>query len=166
MKSKSMSIPEKYIPYVKRGYAGSGLLFLAMMEEMAEMSSQDEAREFAKKVMRRTGFLAGQMMAKKMKKNDLAGFAEGYKQAFPNLEILEESEERFSIRCDFCGAYDVWKGVGLSDEKISELAEVYCLRDIAFAEAFNPGIRLEFGARIMKGERHCEWNHTFNQPDE
>ena len=166
MKSEPTMIPDKYIPYVKRGFAGSGLLFLAMVEEMAERSSQDEAREFAKQVMRRTGALAGQMMAKRMEKNDLAEFAEGYKQGFPNLEILEESEEKFSVRCDFCGAYDVWKGLGLSEEKISELADIYCLRDIAFAEAFNPNIKLEFGARIMKGDSHCEWNHTFNQPAE
>ncbi len=163
MKSEALKIPEEYLPYVKRGYAGSGLLFLAMMEEMAERSSQDVAQEFAAKVMRRAGGLAGRLMAKKLKRNDLVGFAEGYKQAFPNLEVLEESEEKFSIRCDFCGANDVWRDLGLSDERISELADIYCLRDIAFAESFNPNIKLEFGARIMKGERHCEWNHSFSQ---
>ena len=159
MKSKPKRIPEEYLPYVKRGFAGSGLVFLAIIEQMAEKSSEAEAREFGERVMRRAGEMAGELMARKMKRHDLAGFAEGYKQSFPNFDTIEESDDRFSVRGDFCGAYDVWKDLGLSDEEISSLADIYCVRDVAFAEAFGPNITLEFGARIMKGDPYCEWNH-------
>jgi L-2-amino-thiazoline-4-carboxylic acid hydrolase len=161
MKKQKAKVPDKYLPYIKRGYASSGLLFLAMLEELGERFSEEETMEFAKRVMRRTGTLSGKLMAKKMPRNDMVGFAEGYAKAFPNLDIVEYSEEKFIVRCDFCGAYEIWKDLGLSDEKISELAEIYCSRDVAFARAFNPRINLEYGERIMKGDKVCEWRHTF-----
>ena len=47
-------------------------------------------------------------------------------------------------------------------QRIRELGDIYCWGDLAYAQAFNPDIRLEFEGRQAEGWQRCRWIFTLN----
>jgi len=135
-----------------------------MLEEMIKKFGPVEAEAIAKAAVMRKGALAGHKAAATTRLSGLQGLREVHRKAFPTMEVIEFTDTRYIMRDYHCPVYEAWKQQGLTDERIAELADIYCIGDAAFAKAFDPRIELRFGARLMKGQPYCEWIYTIKDP--
>ncbi|MDR2453509.1 MAG: L-2-amino-thiazoline-4-carboxylic acid hydrolase [Bifidobacteriaceae bacterium] len=68
----------------------------------------------------------------------------------------EESETAFAYTVSHCAYADMYRRLGLA-----ELGPVLsCLRDAAFAEGFDPRMRLDRPQTIMRGAPLCQFRYT------
>lgn len=69
------------------------------------------------------------------------------------LDLLEQSPERFSFNVTRCRYAEMYRALGLADLGSS----LSCGRDFALIEGFNPAIRLRRTQTIMEGASHCDF---------
>jgi hypothetical protein len=71
-------------------------------------------------------------------------------------EHLEESDTVFAYNVSYCAYAEMYQRLGLG-----ELGPVLsCLRDAAFAEGFDPRMRMERPQTIMEGAPVCQFRYT------
>ncbi|MHB1416530.1 MAG: L-2-amino-thiazoline-4-carboxylic acid hydrolase [Chloroflexota bacterium] len=150
---------------ILNGYRSAGTIFRTMVEEMEERFGKELAHEVACAAVRRKGLAAGQAATKKFGKGSFQELAAAHHASFADDAILELSETRYAVRDNACGVVESWRAAGLSPERIKELADIYCWGDLAFAQAFNPDIELEFVSRIAEGKPYCHWLFTLAQTE-
>lgn len=145
---------------IMNGYRVAGTIFMAMVDEMEERFGKEVAHEVARAAVRRKGLAAGNAAARKYGTGGLRNLAAAHQASFAGDNIVELSEARYAVRDQRCGIVEGWRNAGLSPKRIRELADIYCWGDLAYAQAFNPAIELEFVSRIAEGEPCCHWLFT------
>lgn len=151
---------------IMNGYRGAANLFRALVEELEARYGREAAHEIARAVVRKKGLWAGELAARTAGTGGLSNLAAAHRRNFANVEVAELSETRYGVLDHRCAIVEAWRGAGLSRERIKELADLYCWGDLAFAQAFNPEIELEFISRIAEGEPHCHWLYSLERPPE
>ena len=127
-----------------------------MQEDMGE----EETVEFLKKYTSKRMLEYGKAQAAKAEVAGLAEYTEqfrnidGYKNML-TMEIVEDTEKAFALKVTGC----VWASVFL-DEDAGELGNaMVCHGDYAWAEGFNPKIKLVRDKTLMRGDDIC--NHRY-----
>lgn len=151
---------------IMHGYRGAANLFRAMVEELEARYGREVAWDIGRAVVRKKGLWAGELAAQTAGTGGLSNLARAHRANYANVEVSELSETRYGVIDHRCAIVEAWRDAGLSPERVKELADLYCWGDLAFAQAFNPNIELEFLSRIAEGAPKCHWLYSLKRPSE
>jgi len=145
-----------YRQFFKNRYRESIRLAKAMQEDMGE----DKTIDFLKKNTSKRMLDYGKTQAGDAKDTSLGQYTEqfrdvdGYKNML-EMEIVEDTEKAFELKVTGC----IWASV-FRDEEAGELGNaMVCHGDYAWAEGFNPNIKLVRDKTLMQGDPIC--NHRY-----
>jgi len=145
------------------GYRAAGNVFRAFVEVLEARYGKAEAAAVAREAVRLKARFAGEFAAARFGKGGLEQLAAAHKAGFPEIEVLELTPQRYVLRDRHCAIVEGWRKSGVSDERVRELADLYCWGDLSFAQAFNPKIKLEFQGRLAEGKPYCQWVFTLDE---
>ncbi len=154
--------PEELKNAVLGGYRAAGLVFRAFVDVLEARYGKEEAAAIAREAVRLKGEAAGELAAAKFGRGGFKNLRAAHEAGYPTTEILEQTPNRYLARDYHCAIVDGWRSSGLSQDRIRELADLYCWGDLHFARAFNPRIQLEFQSRIAEGSPCCLWLFTLD----
>jgi hypothetical protein len=136
----------------------------------------DEAKEIIYRTRYEESFKKGQELAKKTDKHDdLIEFGKLFTGALQNLGVNEpkwdDPTRKFIVKTKKKVVYSnkpwdgcsmkipyVWKEMGLDDETIRMLGEIYCVpSDSGWREGFNQKIDFKFNKLVTRGDPYCEF---------
>jgi hypothetical protein len=118
--------------------------------------------DFARKAIFRCGCFHGKDIAAKCTDiSDLRKFAEVFpgttgKKIF-EMEVMELSDQKFSLEFHYCPLVSAWIKQGFSDEDIAKLCDIAMDGDRGIASNF-PAFQFELGKTIAQGDPVCEIN--------
>jgi hypothetical protein len=161
MAFKDMS-EEQIQAVVDGGYRAAGNIFRCMMDALEARYGKEAACAIGDEVVRLKSLNNGALGTSRFGKGGLANLRAFHAYGFPEVEILEFSPNRYVIRDHHCAIVEGWRKFGLSEERIKELGEVFCVGDLYVAQCFNPNIQLEFQGRLAEGKPYCQWAFTLN----
>ncbi len=159
----SQKLSEDAQRLVASGYRNAANIFLFFVEELEARYGKKEARAIASAVVRRKGLAAGNVAANAVGRSGLRELAEAHRRFFPTTEQVEVSPARYVAEDEHCLICPAWQAAGLDAERIRELGDIYCWGDLAYAQAFNPAIQLEFDGRQAEGKPRCRWIFTLRE---
>lgn len=152
-----VEINERISNYIGTGFQWEAVLYLALLDKLTPVIGEDKAIGLCGEAMYEAGLRMGRTMARKMGRNDLKALKEAWDILYPPLAGSEFTGDQFNVIGDGCFICKIWQSLGLNDERINKLADGFCSGDRGFVNGFNPEIKFEFGERIMKGGKKCEW---------
>ena len=76
------------------------------------------------------------------------------------IEVHEESEERFSFDVTRCQYAETYREMGMG--RIGHLLS--CNRDASFCEGYDPNIKLDRQQTIMSGADRCTFRYRYENP--
>ncbi|RPI26486.1 MAG: hypothetical protein EHM70_18990 [Chloroflexota bacterium] len=132
-----------------------------LLEAMADEFGHEKVLEITRKTIIEIAHQQGAELARQMGGCSLAHFvallAAWKKDDAMMIEVLEQSEERFSFNVVRCRYAEMYRDLG-----IPELGAVLsCNRDLSLIQGFNPEITLTRTQTIMEGASHCDFRfHT------
>ena len=147
------------------GYRAAAVFFLYFVEELEARFGKETAHEIARRVVRRKGLAAGNSAADQIGRGGLDELIAAHAQYYPTSRQLETTSARYVAEDDTCFICSAWRAAGADPDRIRELGDIYCWGDLAYAQAFNPKIRLEFEGRQAEGRPRCRWVFTLPQED-
>ncbi len=142
---------------IASGYRNAANFFLFFVEEMEARYGKAEAHAIARAVVRRKGLAAGKAAAELVGREGLAGLVEAHRRLYPTTRQVEVTPTHYIAEDEQCFILAAWRSEGLTPERLRELADIYCWGDLAFAQAFNPEIKLKFDGRQAEGQPRCRW---------
>ncbi len=148
---------------IDKGYRVAATVFCSLMDVLEERYGKQEAREIARKVIRRKGQILGEAAAQRFGKGGLEKLAAYHKDGYAGVRVLELTPTRYVFCEGHCRIADGWRTLKLSPERIKELGDSYCWGDLYFAQVFHPDIRLEFEGRQVEGQSECKWVYTLDE---
>jgi hypothetical protein len=128
-----------------------------LLEALGEEFGRERVLEVAWQTIIRIAREQGAQLAKEMGGCTLAHFAasmENWKKGDAmGIEVLEQSEQRFSFNVTRCRYAEMYRALG-----IPELGAILsCSRDFSLVEGFNPDITLTRTQTIMESASHCDF---------
>lgn len=162
MAFKDMS-EEQIQAVVDGGYRAAGNIFRCMMDVLEARYGKEEARAIGDEVVRAKSLNNGQLGANRFGRGGFTGLRAFHQAGFPEVDVLEYSPTRYVIRDSHCAIVEGWRKFGLSEERIKELGDVFCIGDLYVAQCFDPKIRLEFQGRLAEGKPYCQWVFTLDE---
>ena len=130
-----------------------GPLIRAVQAELGE----EKALHLLRRVIAELARQSGAALARQVGEATLTAFACGRERwtegGALELDLLEQSPERFSFNVTRCRYAEMYRALGLADLGSS----LSCGRDFALIEGFNPAIRLTRTQTIMEGASHCDF---------
>ncbi len=145
------------------GYRNAAMFFLYFVEELEQRFGKEEAHEIARRVVRRKGLAAGNVVADQVGRGGLEVLAAAHTKFYPTTKQISVTPTRYVAEDETCFVCSAWKAAGISQERIRELGDIYCWGDLAFAQAFDPEIDLSFGRRQADGSDSCQWIFTLTK---
>jgi predicted ArsR family transcriptional regulator len=136
-----------------------------LLDALGEEFGRERVREVARQTIIRIAREQGAQLAGQMGGCDLARFAaslENWKKGEAlEIEVLEQTPERFSFNVTRCRYAELYRALG-----IPELGAVLsCNRDFSLVEGFNPQVRLTRTQTIMAGASFCDFRYALKDPD-
>lgn len=156
--------PQEIQAAIDGGYRAAGNIFRGFVDALEARYGKEEAAAIARQAVRCKGQAAGELAARRFGRGGFAELAAAHRAGYPSTRVLELSATRYVARDDHCPVVQGWRQSGLGEERIRELADLYCWGDLHFARAFNPRINLEFQSRIGEGHPYCQWLFTLGPP--
>ena len=147
------------------GYRAAAVFFLYFVEELEAHFGKETAHEIARRVVRRKGLAAGNVAADQIGRGGLEELVAAHAQYYPSTRQLEVGPSRYVAEDETCFICAAWRAAGVDPARIRELGDIYCWGDLAYAQAFNPDIRLEFEGRQAEGRQRCRWIFTLPKED-
>ncbi|MGW8250880.1 MAG: L-2-amino-thiazoline-4-carboxylic acid hydrolase, partial [Anaerolineales bacterium] len=132
-------------------------LLAPLLVELAAQFDREQVLEVARRVIVEIARQQGAQLAAQMGGGSLEHFAASLeawkKDDAMQIEVLEQSEERFSFNVHRCRYAELYQALG-----IPELgALLSCNRDFSLIEGFNPQVRLRRTQTIMEGADYCDF---------
>jgi len=109
-----------------------------VIQELARKTGRELAQDFGSNTIKELARLVPELWAK--------GNA-------IDVEILDQTEDTFAFNVTRCGYAETYQRLGLGDLGLC----LSCSRDSAFAEGFNPGLKLTRTQTIMEGAPYCDF---------
>ena len=87
----------------------------------------------------------------------------------PARDWTVQTKNRCGYTTRLCGGCElgipkVWKDMGLDDETVKMLGEIYCVPyDTAVRTIFNPKMKFKFVKHAPRGDAYCEWLEWFEE---
>ena len=135
--------------------------FIPLAKQMAEEMGSDDLIDLLKKASSDAMAIRARDFSLQVPNNDLNTFAEQMRRPGPLYEnalvyeIVEDTERAFEVRITECLWAKTFRESGASDIGYACI----CHPDFAFAETFNPGMRLIRTRTLMQGHSFC--NHRW-----
>ncbi len=126
---------------------------------------KERTRDILSRVIKDMAREKGRQMAAEAPDTTLAGFASlkepWYRDGALELEILEESPERYDFNVTRCRYADMYRELGLADLGFT----LSCDRDATRIEGFNPELELTRTQTIMQGAPYCDFRYGRKRKD-
>lgn len=134
-------------------------LLAPLLDALGEKFGREQVLEVTRRVIIQLAHQQGVQLKESTGGDDLAHFAQALedwkKGEALEMEMLEESDERFSFNVTRCRYAEMYRALG-----ISQLGAVLsCNRDFALIEGFNPQIGLKRTQTIMEGAPFCDFRY-------
>lgn len=132
-----------------------------LIQAFAEKIGRGETLGTAAKVIQALACTAGREMARKLGVNDMAAFTRVVREVWAqdgSLEItmFEQSDLKLSFNVTRCAYAELYEKLGMKEFGCC----LSCSRDAAFAEGFNPRLKLHRTQTIMEGASHCDFRFS------
>jgi hypothetical protein len=129
-----------------------------LIREFAKALGHEAAVELATRAIREDARDSGRALAAKLGGNGLAELGRVVKEVWSegeaiSVRLLEETGERLSFDVTRCRYAEMYETMGMRDLGFC----LSCSRDGAFAEGFNPRIRLSRTQTLMEGASYCDF---------
>lgn len=129
------------------------------VDALSEKLPREEVIAVLRDTIIRIARQQGAALAEEMGREDLPAFASTLeawtRDDALELEVLEQSEERFDFNVRRCRYAELYQALG-----IPELgAALSCNRDFSLIEGFNPDISLSRTQTIMEGAEYCNFRY-------
>ena len=136
-------------------------IVVPLVRAFAEKMGREQALAVATKVVQALACAAGREMAKKLGANDMAAFTRVVRDVWAQdkaleMSMLEETDLKFSFNVIRCAYVELYERLGMKEFGYC----LSCSRDAAFAEGFNPRLKLQRTQTIMEGAPHCEFRFS------
>lgn len=133
-----------------------------LLEALAAEFDRQRVLEIARQVIEQVARQQGAELAQRMGGCSLAHFAqalEAWKKGDAmDMDVLEQSETRFSFNVTCCGYAQMYQALG-----VPELGQTLsCSRDFALVEGFSPAIQLERTQTILEGAPFCDFRYRIS----
>ena len=131
-----------------------------LMEAFEAELGRGKTRAILSRVIKEQAREGGRQMAAEAPDTTLKGFASlkepWYRDGALEIEVLEESPERYSYNVTRCRYAEMYREMGL--EEIGFILS--CDRDATRIEGFNPDLELRRTQTIMEGAPCCDFRYT------
>ena len=140
------------------------LIAAPLIKGYAERMGFEKSLEIAAGVIRGLARDAGRQIAAERGSNSLRDLADVVKTLWSHsgealeVEIIELSETVLDFRVTRCRYAEQYEHLGLGKFGYC----LSCSRDAAFAEGFNPKIKMSRTQTIMEGAPYCDFRFTLN----
>ena len=133
-------------------------LAACLISKFAPVLGENEALAVAERAIRTDSAAAGRVLAERYGGNGLAELARVVREVWAEegaleLQMLAESDQVLDFDVTRCRYVEMYRQLGL--EAFGGCLS--CSRDAAFAEGFNPRIRLTRTRTIMQGDAVCDF---------
>ena len=144
------------------GFEWEAGLFTEVYKELVKRMSKEEARDILGKAMYRAGYRLGVEAHQFSENRGPQGMAEAWDGIYGmgTKEADTLTEDRFTIHVFGCGAFDLMKRFGLSDEDIRFISKAYCSGDAGQAKGFDGQMHFQHDFRLMNGDAQCLWDYS------
>ena len=137
-----------------------------LVDALGEEFGRERVLEVVREVIVKLAHESGENLARATGGDSLAHFMRGFeawkKGNALEMEVLEESGERFSFNVTRCRYAELYRALG-----VPELGAVLsCNRDFAMVEGFNPDIELTRSQTIMQGAAFCDFRYSVRKESE
>lgn len=126
---------------------------------------REKTREILSRVIKAQAREKGRQMAEEAPDTTLAGFASlkepWYRDGALEMEVLEESPERYHFNVTRCQYAEMYRAMGLADLGFL----LSCDRDATRIEGFNPDLLLKRTQTIMQGGKCCDFRYSRKNED-
>jgi hypothetical protein len=152
---KAMDHPMSYATYVQIQY----MAFLSLAKALEKEWGKDKLLAFLKKAKRPEMLSYGKRQAKQMRTDSFKAYVGQFKgphyEQSLTMDIVEDTDTAFEIKVTEC----LWAKTFL-DMKAGDIGHAFvCFGDYAWAEGFNPKIKLVRDKTLMQGHGYC--NHRY-----
>lgn len=132
-------------------------IVVPLLEALGKEFGRERVLAIARDTVVEVARQQGRALAEQLGGNDLSAFARGLdawrKGDALEIEVLDQSPERFSFNVTRCRFAEMYKALG-----VPELgALLSCNRDFSMVEGFNGAVALERTQTIMQGAPHCDF---------
>jgi hypothetical protein len=132
-----------------------------LIREFAEAVGNEAALEIAARAIRDDARISGKAMAERLGGNSLAELGRVVREVWSegeavSVRLLEDTGERLSFDVTRCRYAEMYEAQDMKDLGFC----LSCSRDGAFAEGFNPRIKLSRTQTIMEGAPYCDFRFT------
>lgn len=136
-----------------------------LLQALGEEFGREKVLEIARGVVIQVAARQGTELAHSMGGDSLLHLADSLaawkKDDAMQIEVLEQTEQRFSFNVTRCRYAELYQALG-----IPELgALLSCNRDRALIQGFNPEVELERTQTIMEGAPYCDFRYRLRQED-
>ncbi len=138
-------------------------LLAPLLEALAQEFDRERILEITRRVIVDIARQQGAELSVRMGGNSLAHFADALadwkKGHAMEIEVLEQTPERFSFNVRRCRYAEMYHNLG-----IPELGEVLsCNRDFSLIQGFNPQVKLARTQTIMAGADFCDFRFVLGE---
>jgi hypothetical protein len=132
--------------------------FLILAKALEKEMGKEKTIVFLKKVSTESQTNTGKQQASRMPENSFAAYVNQFRSGFDNtltMEIVEDTKTAFELNITEC----IWADT-FHKAKASDIGYAWiCWGDYAWAEGFNPKIKLVRDKTLMQGHDRC--NHRY-----
>jgi hypothetical protein len=140
-------------------FAYSG--YISLMQIMLNDTGKDKFTEMLKKAASESAALSAEQLIKSLPKNDLAAFISSSDPLYNNAltyEVVEQTDKAFEIKVTECLWAKTFREAGEPNAVDIGYCSI-CYTDYAFAQAFNPKLKMLRDKTLMQGHDCC--NHRW-----
>lgn len=138
------------------------LKFIQLCKSLIEDLGEEEALQIIKNYTTKTWLKYGQEGAKRNSDNSFKSYINIFRQPsmlnILNMEIIEDTDKVFEIKVSECLPCEIYKAEGF-DGKFGFAC--VCHGDYAWAEGYNPKIKLIRDKTLMEGHSYCNHRYVF-----
>jgi len=137
--------------------------FLQFAEYLAEQMGREQLLETLKDFQSQSNVGQARRLVERRGRNDFDAFKAFYDPAIPalerivTLEVVENTDTVYEWRISECINADPFIRADATDIGYASA----CFGDYAFAETFNPAIKLTRDKTIMEGDAYCNHRYTW-----
>jgi len=132
--------------------------FLILAKGLEKEMGKEKTIAFLKKVATERQTNTGKHQASRMPDNSLAAYVKQFRSGYDNvltMEIVEDTEKAFELKVTEC----IWADTFIK-AKAADIGYAWvCWGDYAWAEGFNPKIKMVRDKTLMQGHDRC--NHRY-----
>ncbi len=138
-------------------------ILMPVLSALGEEFGRERVFEIARKVIVEVARAQGKALAERMGGDSLGHFAaalEDWKKGDAyRMDVLEQTEERFSFNVTRCRYAEMYRALGIPEVG----ALLSCNRDFSLVEGFNPDVQLTRTQTVMEGASHCDFRFVLRK---